>query len=103
MIAENMVPHRMGCAEACATFDIRWVGVDVLRLKGCVPGANLFGGDNCLTHRSPLNTKGDDAADPEESDVRGRESGFRNKRRPRIQMRSPLLFGVRTEGGDIGS
>ena len=64
MIVENIVPHRcMGCAEACATFDVRWVGVDVIRLKGCVPGANFFGGDNCLTHRSPLNTKGDDAAD----------------------------------------
>ena len=52
-------------AEACATFDIRWVGVDVLRLKGCVPGANLYGGGTIalLTHRSPLNTKGDDAAD----------------------------------------
>ena len=66
MIAENIVPHRcMGCAEACATFDIRWVGVDVLRLKGCVPGANLYGGGTIalLTHRSPLNTKGGDAAD----------------------------------------
>ena len=35
----------------------------MLRLKFCVPGANFLGGDNCLTHRSPLNTKGDDAAD----------------------------------------
>ena len=52
-------------AEACATFDIRCLGVDVLRLKGCVTGANLYGGGTIalLTHRSPLNTKGDDAAD----------------------------------------
>ena len=55
----------MGCAEACATFDIRWVGADVIRLKGCVPDANLYGGGTIalLTHRSPLNIKGGDAAD----------------------------------------
>ena len=55
----------MGCAEACATFDIRWVGGDVLRIKGCVAGANLYGAGTIalLTHRSPINTKGGDAAD----------------------------------------
>ena len=55
----------MACAEACAAFDIRWGGVDVLRPKGCVYRVR-----NCLgrgpiallTHRPP-NTKGDDATD----------------------------------------
>ena len=122
----------MGFAEACATFDIRWVGVDVLRLKGCVTGANLYGGGTIalLTHRSPLNTKGDDAADRKirnlrsgellaeletstsqrwdnpcwwghaltkgQSDLVVIEWVQRGGRRwpHRVQMRSPLLFGV---------
>ena len=55
----------MGLPEACATFDIRWVGADVLRIKGCVSGANLYGAGTIalLSHRSPINTKGGDAAD----------------------------------------
>ena len=60
------MPHPWtGCAEACATYDIRWMGADVLRIKGCVAGANLYGAGTIalLTHRSPINTKGGDAAD----------------------------------------
>ena len=36
-----------------------------LSKKGCVPGANLYGVGTIalLTHRSPLNSKGDDATD----------------------------------------
>ena len=51
-------------AEACATFDIRWVGADVLRIKGCVAGVYFYGAGTIalLTHRSPINTKGGDAA-----------------------------------------
>ena len=56
----------MACAEACATFDIQWGGVDVLRPKGCVYQVRscLGRGTNCLTYTPfPPNTKGDDATD----------------------------------------
>ena len=41
------------------------MGADVLRIKGCVSGANLYGAGTIalLTHRSPINTKGGDAGD----------------------------------------
>ena len=60
-----MPHHWTGCAEACGNFDLRWVGADVLRIKGCVSGAKLYGAGTIalLTHRSPINTKGGDAAD----------------------------------------
>ena len=40
------------------------MGADVLRIKGCVSGANLYGAGTIalLSHRSPINTKGGDAA-----------------------------------------
>ena len=53
----------MTCAEACATFDIRWGGVDVLGPNGCVYRVRSCLGRDQLPYLHPPNTKGDDATD----------------------------------------
>ena len=58
--------------SACAVTSVSSLGLDDWRMCSALTAASLWCGVNCwyLRH-SPLNTKGDDAADAEESDVRG--------------------------------
>ena len=58
------------------------MGADVLRIKGCVAGVNFYGAGTIalLTHRSPINSKGGDAAGPKKSEFASRASGCQHYR-----------------------
>ena len=85
-----------GIANARTAFDIPWGE----SLCSCVPPKKLLAGCGVVWEGEhlqallPLNTKGDDAADTEASELGSRASGFQKKRRRRPKGVVPPLWRV---------